>query len=153
MKKRRKDKYNPYTILKSNEKYIVSFKNNTGIMIKTEVSEEVYNLFDRSELLDISQMHKFERHIEHFELDDVSLFSKSLNKDISVEEQVEKKILIDELKNSIYELPIIQKRRLVKYFFENKTFEQIAEEENCTKMAVKFSVDIAIKNISKKMKN
>lgn len=32
------------------------------------------------------------------------------------------------------------------------TFEEIAQEENCTKMAVKFSVDIAIEKISKKLK-
>ena len=36
---------------------------------------------------------------------------------------------------------------------KNKTFEEIAEEENCTKRAVKFSVDIAIEKISKKFKN
>ena len=36
---------------------------------------------------------------------------------------------------------------------QNKTFEEIAKEEKCTKRAVKFSVDIAIEKISKKFKN
>ena len=53
----------------------------------------------------------------------------------------------------IKELPKTQRERLKKYYFENKTFEEIAEEENCTKRAVKFSVDIAIEKISKKFKN
>ena len=48
-----------------------------------------------------------------------------------------------------------RKQELLEIGLKNKkvTFEEIAEEENCTKMAVKFSVDIAIEKISKKFKN
>ena len=37
-------------------------------------------------------------------------------------------------------------------FFENKTYEEIASEENCSKVAVKYSIDIALEKISKKIK-
>lgn len=33
------------------------------------------------------------------------------------------------------------------------TLEEIANEENCTKVAVKYSIDIALEKISKKFKN
>ena len=57
------------------------------------------------------------------------------------------------INEAINELSDIQKRRIRKYFFENKTFEEIAKEENCTKRAVKFTIDIALEKISKKFQN
>lgn len=72
---------------------------------------------------------------------------------LTTDEIVENKINNEKLRDAIQELPKIQRERLKKYYFENKTFEEIAEEENCTKRAVKFSVDIAIEKISKKFKN
>ena len=60
--------------------------------------------------------------------------------------------MVEELKDIINSLPEIQKRRLKKYYFEDMTLEQIAKEENCTKRAVKFTIDIAIEKISKKIK-
>ena len=76
-----------------------------------------------------------------------------LNKPITIEDEVEEKILFDDIKNAIDSLPEIQKNRIKKYYFDNKTLEQIAEEENCSKVAVKYSIDIALEKISKKFKN
>lgn len=42
--KRRKDKYNPYTLLIENQKYYISFKDIHGIIQKTEVKKEVFML-------------------------------------------------------------------------------------------------------------
>lgn len=151
--KRNKDKYNPYTLDKDkNNTYIVEFKDVNNIIHKVEVSEKVYEAFDKFELEDISQIHKIRRHIERNEVYEETLFHKSIKVPISVEEQVEKKILHEELRDAINELNDVQKRRIRKYFFESKTYEDIANEEKCSKVAVKYSIDIAIKNISKKMK-
>lgn len=151
--KRNKDKYNPYTLDKDkNNAYIVEFKDVNNIIHKVEVSEKVYEAFDKFELEDISQIHKIRRHIERNEVYEETLFHKSIKVPISVEEQVEKKILHEELRDAINELNDVQKRRIRKYFFESKTYEDIANEEKCSKVAVKYSIDIAIKNISKKMK-
>ena len=97
-------------------------------------------------------MHEYERHIEHSELYEETLNKRILDKPISLEEEVEKNILNEKLREVISTLPEIQKKRLIKYYFENKTFEQIAKEENCTKRAVKFSIDIALEKISKEIK-
>ncbi len=150
---RNKDKYNSYTLdVDKNNTYIVEFKDVNNIIHKVEVSEKVYKAFDKFELEDISQIHKIRKHIERNEVYEETLFHKSIELSISVEEQVESKILHEELKDAINELKDVQKRRIKKYFFENKTYEEIANEEKCSKVAVKYSIDIAIKNISKKIK-
>ncbi len=151
---RNKDKYNPYTldIDEKTNTYIVEFKDVKNIIHRVEVSEKVYEAFDRFELEDISQIHKIKKHIERNEVYEETLFHKSINTSISVEDEVESKLLNEDLKNAINDLNDVQKRRIQKYFFENKTYEEIANEENCSKVAVKYSIDIALEKISKKIK-
>lgn len=153
--KRRKCKDNPYTLNYIEEKniYTITFKDVKGHLNKVEVSEEVYKVFDKFELQDIKELNEYDRHIEHSEIFENNLESRALNKQIPTDEIVENKINNEKLREAIQELPKTQRERLKKYYFENKTFEEIAEEENCTKRAVKFSVDIAIEKISKKFKN
>ena len=151
---RNKDKYNPYTldIDEKTNTYIVEFKDTKNIIHRVEVSEKVYEAFDRFELKDISQIHKIKKYIERNEVYEETLFHKSINVSISVEDEVEYKLLSEDLKSAINKLNDIQKRRIQKYFFENKTYEEIASEENCSKVAVKYSIDIALEKISKKIK-
>lgn len=153
--KRRKYKDNPYTLNYIEEKniYTITFKDVKGHLNKVEVSEEVYRVFDKFELQDIKELNEYDRHIEHSEIFENNLESRALNKQISTDEIVENKINNEKLREAIQELPKVQRERLKKYYFENKTFEEIAKEEKCTKRAVKFSVDIAIEKISKKFKN
>lgn len=150
---RNKDKYNPYTLEvdEVNEIYTVIFKDSNNIEQRVIINKEVYDAFDKFELEDISQIHKIRKHIEHNEVYEETLFHRSIMSPISVEEEVEQNVLYEELKEAINELPDIQRNRLKKYYFENKTLEEIAREENCSKVAIKYSLDSAIKNISKKI--
>ena len=152
---RNKSKDNPYVLGYDEDKntYIVEFTDNKKIIHKVEISDKVYEAFDKFELEDVSELHKYSKHIEHSELCEETLNKRALHKNISVEEEVEKLILNEQLKKAINSLPDIQKNRIKKYFFEDKTFEQIANEEKCTKRAVKFSIDIALEKISKILKN
>ena len=118
-----------------------------------DVSEEVYKALDKFELEDISQIHKYKKYIEHLDLSEEELQHRMANKPMELEDDVEKRILHKEIKNIINNLSDIQKRRIIKYYFDNKTFEEIANEENCTKRAVKFSIDIALEKIFKNFKN
>ena len=118
-----------------------------------EYLEKKLNVSTKSIKNDIKELNEYDRHIEHSEIFENNLESRALNKQIPTDEIVENKINKEKLRDAIQELPKIQRERLKKYYFENKTFEEIAEEENCTKRAVKFSVDIAIEKISKKFKN
>lgn len=111
---RNKSKDNPYTLGFDEEKniYTVEFKDNKNILHKVEISEKVYKAFDKFELEDISQIHKVRSHIEHSEVFEETLNTRMLYKPISIEEEVEDKVLLDDLKKAINHLTDVQKRRL-----------------------------------------
>jgi len=50
-------------------------------------------------------------------------------------------------------LPEIQRKRFILYYELEFTYEQIAEIEECSKTAVKYSIDKAKATIIKKIKN
>ena len=149
--KRRRDKYNPYKLDYDEIKnqYIIMFLDNNRQNHKVIVTKEIYEAFNRFELEDLSIINKFDNHIEHAEVYENNLVSRAINKPESLETIVERKINNKLLYKNINKLPEIQKRRLKKYYFLGKTFEEIALEENCTKRAIKFSVDLALKKLRK----
>lgn len=155
MPKRRKFKDNPYELMKDSQKdiFLIKIKNTDNSFQIVEVSEEVYKVFDEYELKDISHMNEYDNHIEHFDLSENVLHKKIKYKLKSLEEIVEEKIIKEELVKAIANLPEIQKKRIKLYFFDDLTYQQIADLEGCTKRAIKFSVDIAISNLYKKMNN
>lgn len=83
--KRRKFYDNPYTLLTENNTYYVIFKDSKNIVKKIKVNGDIFEEFNKYELDDISQMHKFERHIEHFELTEETLYFKTLKKETDIE--------------------------------------------------------------------
>lgn len=147
--KRRKDKYNPYTImnLEKEKKYLVTFKDELDNEHFIEVTKKVYNAFNEFELVDLSQMNKFDRHIEHSELNEITLNKRTFNKEKSIEEIVISKIERHELYIAISQLPDKQKDRIHKYFFENLTLREIARLENCSIRAIQYSMECALKNL------
>ena len=154
MPKRKKSKDNPYKIVYQDDenKYICIFRDSRNNLQFVELTLEVFNALNEFELEDISQMHKFDKHIEHSELYESTLNKRMTKNDDSFEEKIERKIMVETIINEIMYLPEMQKKRMIKYFFENKTLSEIAEEEHCSKVAVKYSIDIAIEKISKKIK-
>ena len=138
--KRRKCKDNPYTI---------TFKDVKGHLNKVEVSEEVYRVFDKFELQDIKELNEYDRHIEHSEIFENNLESRAKEKPSSLEDEIIKKSTFDELKKAIELLPEVQKRRIKKYYFEDKTEQQIAEEENATQQSVHIILERALENLKK----
>ena len=151
--KRRKYKDNSYEIMKDSKSniYLIKFKDSNNKNQEIEVSEEVYKVFDEYELKDISQMNEYDNHIEHFDLSENMLYKRINYKIKSLEEVVETHIIHDELKKCILKLPLIQRKRIKMYFFDNLNYQEIADIEGCTKRAIKFSIDIAISNLYKSM--
>lgn len=149
--KRRKSKDNPY-VLKYDEKkqcYIVLFKDSSNNFCEVEVSELVFEAFDEFELEDISQMHEYERHIEHSELYEYTLNARAIDKPLMIEDIVENKMVNESIRVALDKLSSVQSRRLKKYFFENMTMIEIAKQEGCSKVAVKHSIDDGIENLKK----
>ena len=69
-----------------------------------------------------------------------------------MEDEIIKNSTFDELKKAIVLLPEVQKRRIKKYYFEDKTEQQIAEEENATQQSVHIILERALENLKKYLK-
>lgn len=152
--KRRKSKDNPYTLYTENKKFYISFVDVNSDFQNIEVSQEVFESFNRFELEDISQMNEYDRHLEHSEIYEHTLHKKKVSSDRLLEEYFENVQVTENLHKAINKLPETQKRRLKKYYFEEKTFEEIALEEGCTYQSIQRSVYRAvakIKNILEKL--
>lgn len=152
--KRNKSKDNPYKLIynEKTENYIVEFADNKKVVHKVEVSRQVYLAFDRFELEDISQIHKYRKHIEHSELTEETLYNRLFVSSIGVEEIVEKKEMEDELKKAIDTLTEVQKRRIKMYYFENMKLQEIAKLENCSIKNISKSLEQARENLKRNLK-
>lgn len=147
---RKKDKLNPYTLSIENDTYYIAFADGQGIHHKQEISMELYAAFNSFELDDISHMNVVSRHLEQSELTVESLTERAFNPPEPLEDHVFRKMMYGELHKAIDMLPEVQRRRLLLYYFGGKTYDHISQMEGCTKMAVKFSIDIAIKKLREK---
>ena len=76
--KRRKDKYNPYTLCSEKGKYYVYFVDVNNRIQMVEVSKSVFETFNIFELEDISQMNEYDRHLEHSEAYEHTLHKKKV---------------------------------------------------------------------------
>ena len=152
--KRRKDKYNPYTIGTTEDgRHWLTFSDGQGNRHHFEISAAVFELLDSFELDDLSYLNEVDRHYEQSELPEASLYDRAVHRPATVEESTLQSMEYAKLHRAISELPEIQKRRLILYYFQGLTYEQIAGIEGCTKRAVKFSVDIAVEKLKKFFKN
>ena len=144
---RKKDKLNPYTLSVENNTYYISFTDGQGFFHKQEIGQDLYSAFDRFELDDISQINEASRHLSEMGMSEESLCHLIADPSESMEDRVYRRIMYQKLHKAIDQLPDIQRRRVILYYFEGHTYEQIAQMEGCSKRAVKFSVDIALKKL------
>lgn len=151
---RNKSKDNPYTLGydEIRESFIVKFYDVHNNQQTVEISESVYKAFDEFELEDISQIHKYRKHIEHSEIYEDKLESRMCNKSLSTENIVEQRLIKEELKNIINMLSDTQKRRIIKYYFYEKNEYEIAYEENTTQQAINKSLQLALEKLKKIIK-
>lgn len=150
--KRRKVKYNPYTLSKTGNKHWLSFRDGQGILHEIMIDRELFELLDRFELDDLSFLNEVDRHYEHSELTDSSLFERAAVPAESVEETVLRKMQYESLYRAIRDLPEVQRRRLSLYYFRGLTYAQIAELEGCKYQTVQESIYAALKNLKKFLK-
>ncbi len=149
--KRRKDKYNPYTICENDGRYYLSFKDGQGVRHDMEIEKDLFDILNRFELDDLSILNEWDRHIEHFEQTEQSLNRHACFKAESVEEVVLRNIEYEQLYRAISMLTETQQRRLKLYYFRGLTYKRIAEMEGCSASAVVNSICAAIENIRKNL--
>lgn len=98
-------------------------------------------------------MNEYDRHLEHSEVDENTLYQKSVSSEQPLEEYFDKAQDAENLHMAISKLPEVQKRRLNMYYFEEKTFDKIALEEGCTYQCVQRLVYRAVEKIKNILKN
>lgn len=76
-----------------------------------------------------------------------------MEKPVSLEDSVIQQSTFEELKKAINCLSEIQKRRIKKYYFDDKTEYEIAKEENATQQSVHISLERAREKIKEILKN
>ncbi len=153
--KRRRHRDNPYYLLyeESENKYYILFKDGKGIINKVEVSAYIYDAFNRFELDDLSELNEYDNHIEHLELNEETLYLRSKEKPVQIDDQIIRKTTYESLMKAINQLPEIQKRRIKKYYFDEKNEYEIAQEEGTSHVAIHYSLNIAIKSLKEILKN
>ena len=150
--KRRRDEESPYEIYTAginttHPHFYLLFKDSGGVKRWMEIDKTLFNAFNEFELDDLSFFNEVDRHYEQSEVTEASLNKRAMKPQEPIEETVFQRIEVDKLHQAIAKLPEKQRRRLVLYYFGEFAYEQIADMEGCTKRAVKFSVDIALKNL------
>lgn len=148
---RKKDKSNPYTLSIEDNTFYISFSDGQGTFHRLEISAELYAAFNSFELDDISQMNETSRHLTVADLGDESLDHRITTPLEPVEDNVYRRIMYQELHKAIDQLPEMQRRRLLLYYFGGYTYEEIAKLEGCTYPAIIKSVAAAERNIKKKL--
>lgn len=83
---------------------------------------------------------------------DSNIFQHSDIYNETVEDIAETNIRNEILYKAISSLPSLQKNRIIKYYFEDKTLQEIADEEGCSRVSIKNSIDIALRNLYEKLK-
>ena len=150
--KRKRDKYNPYTIYEKDGHTFLSFRDGQAKCHTLEISRELYEAFNLFELEDIKYLNVLSRHIEHSEVWEGTLNMRALKQPENVEDIVFKKLQEEAFHKAIRRLPKQQRRRVILYFFGGLTYEQIAKREGCTKTPVKRSIGAALERLKKELK-
>lgn len=146
--KRNRDKDNPY-FLHSDEKsdiYIVYFSNGNK-QYNIEISKELFNEFDDIERDEARKIQYDKRYLEQSYQTDISLYNKAVNKPLSVEDKTIRDIDYKKLYRAIGTLSKMHRRRILLYYDYNLSLSEIAEIEGCSKVAIKYSIDIALKQL------
>ncbi|MCI1965146.1 MAG: sigma-70 family RNA polymerase sigma factor [Oscillospiraceae bacterium] len=145
---------NPYNLqIYANEntkQYYAAFVDEEGKKIEVEISVAVAKvLFQTFVRKERNLRRSDERNLEHSELNEQILYQRALHKPESLEDIAFENLQKEKLWKAIGTLPKIQRRRLILYYFEGFTYEQIAQIEGCSFRAIKYSVDCAKENLKK----
>lgn len=146
--KRRKDKDNPYTLSCRDGRYYITFKDGQSVEQCIEISEELFQVFDRFELDDLRHIHVVERHMEHSVVYEKTLYKRSGRYEESAEDKVIWSLTVRELYSAISLLPEVEKRLVFRYF-AGMTYKKIAEIEQTSISSVVRSISAAKKKIKK----
>lgn len=155
--KRKRKIDNPYFLeyKEKTDQYNIIFDDSKGFLRSVSVPEDVFNAMDRFELDDLSELNEFSRHIEHLNIieNDFALYKRALNKEKTISDVVEQSIDFEKLRKAINKLSNIQKRRIIKYYFEDKNEYEIAKEEGVSQQSVHIGLKRSLSKLKEILKS
>lgn len=104
-----------------------------------EVDQDVYETMNKYDHIDAVYKRKVDYHKGYFSLDR-SPFLELEKEGFDVNENILLKELISFIELTIKDLPVKEKERILKKYVQCKTLESIAIEENCSILAVYYSI-------------
>lgn len=119
---------------------IFPFGTGQGVLRELLINKELFELLNCFELDDLSFLNEVDRHYEHSELTEATLYDRAFVLPESVEDAVLRNMRYEALHNAINKLPETQRRRLILYYFNGLTYSQIAEMEGCKYQTVQDSI-------------
>lgn len=150
--KRRKYKDNPYTLNTIDNHYYILFRDGQNIPRMIEVKKEVYDIFNQLELDDLKELNEYDRHIEHLELIDESIYKKGINNEDGLDDLIIRNSTYDELITAINKLSNTQRRRVKMYYFDELDLKTIASIEHTSFQMISKIIKQAINNLKKLLK-
>jgi RNA polymerase sigma-70 factor (ECF subfamily) len=132
-------------------KYIVTLCLGSGRGHDVVVSEAIYDAIGKLAKQDRHLSHQDERHSEFAELSDENLYQRAFLKPRAIEDVVLDSLLVEQALAIIKTLPLVQAKRFVLRNILGLTYPEISKLEGCSARAVKHSVDLATKQIRKKL--
>ncbi len=155
--RRRIDKDNPYRLFTvgastSEPHYFIQFKDGGGTEHCLEIEKPLFELFDQFELDDLTRLNELDRHLDERELSTVPADESEEIRKQSAELTALRNLESEALHIAILQLPEIQRRRLILYYYGGLDDRQIAKIEGCSQSAVSQTLSIAIKNMRKLLK-
>lgn len=121
--------------------YIILSKEHYRIIAKFNNIEEKHNRWSK-------------RHLSRFNADDPDFYEhhpeQAYENDLIGQIMLKDQIM--EIFKYMEKLTDLQKSRLSKYFLEEKTFDEIAQEEGVSRQVVMLTIDTAIKKLKKMLK-
>lgn len=137
---------------KENGKYYINFRDYYGKHIKSEISKGVFDEYMIDKKIYKKMENEFDRHIEHSQLTETTLFNRASDNTYNLEDEVLKAIDIKKLLKAMNALSEKQKIRVELHICNNITIRDLAKIENVRKNQIEKSIKIAIKNIKKFLK-
>lgn len=138
-------------IIKDKKYYYIEYRDEINTC-KIELTLKEFKNYNSFKSQNTKFKNIYDRYVEHFSKTEESLQKCLLYKPESVGEIVYRRMLREEIIKAIKTLNDIQRKRFIMYYLEEMTFEEIAIKENCSRQAVKYSIDIAKKNLRDKLK-
>ena len=144
-------KVDSYTLeyIQNEDKYYISFEDSAKQECRIEIEKEIFDIYMQSKKTYIKIKNETSRHLEHMKMTENDIYKRAFDYDESLEEKIFRIINREEIHRAVQSLPDMLRRRILLYYQYNFSLSQIAKIEKCSKVAVKYSLDTALKKIKK----